>query len=131
MVSPFGFSLASLRCGAMLPSLADFANQYSAVSFLFSFGPQAPWTPDFSRRSITESCAAASESIAACGVFAPDDASPMFATTIEQASDNQARCCRSESTARARASGRTRFCLRASATTRINTLPLHDDNQLT
>jgi len=33
----------------MLPSLADFANQYSADSFLFSFGPQAPWTPDFSR----------------------------------------------------------------------------------
>src|SRR6516162_7310096 len=24
MVSPFGFSFASLRCGAMLPSLADF-----------------------------------------------------------------------------------------------------------
>ena len=36
------------------------------------------WTPDFSSRSITESCAAASASIAACGVFAPDDASPMF-----------------------------------------------------
>src|ERR1700694_4635655 len=78
MVSPFGFSLASLRWGAMLPSLADFANQYSAVSFLFSFGPQAPWTPDFSRRSITESCAAANASIAACGVFAPDDASRRF-----------------------------------------------------
>ena len=26
----------------MLPSLADLANQNSAVSFLFSFGPQAP-----------------------------------------------------------------------------------------
>src|SRR6202041_517432 len=78
MVSPFGFSLASLRWGAMLPSLADFANQYSAVSFLLSLGPQAPCTPDFSSRSITESWAAASESIAACGVLAPDDASPMF-----------------------------------------------------
>src|ERR1700693_1659707 len=77
MVSPFGFSFARLRWGSMLPSFADFANQCSAVSFLFIFGPQAPWTPDFSRRSITESWAAASESIAACGVFAPDDASPM------------------------------------------------------
>src|ERR1700675_3856802 len=78
MVSPFGFSLAGLRCGAMLPSFCAFANQYSAVSFLFIFGPQAPCTPDFSRRSITESWAAASEAIAACGVFAPDDACPMF-----------------------------------------------------
>ena len=62
----------------MLPSFSDLANQNSAVSFLFSFGPQAPCTPDFSRRSSTESWAAASASIAACGVFAPDDASPMF-----------------------------------------------------
>src|ERR1700722_7011055 len=78
MVSPFGFSFASLRWGAMLPSFADLSYQYSAVFFGLSFGPQAPWTPDFSSRSITESCAAASEPIAACGVFAPDDASPMF-----------------------------------------------------
>ena len=62
----------------LLPSFSALANQYSGFSFLLSFGPQAPCTPDFSRRSITESCAAASASIAACGVFAPDDASPMF-----------------------------------------------------
>src|SRR5882762_4231195 len=59
MVSPFGFSFASLRWGAMVPSFSAFLNQYSAVSFLLSFGPQTPCTPDFSRRSITESWAAA------------------------------------------------------------------------
>src|ERR1700675_2048577 len=65
MVSPFGFSFASLRWGAMVPSFSALANQYSGFSFLLSFGPQAPCTPDFSSRSITESCAAANASIAA------------------------------------------------------------------
>ena len=34
--------------------------------------------PEMRGRVMTESWAAASASIAACGVFAPDDASPMF-----------------------------------------------------
>src|SRR4029077_1721073 len=76
--SPLRFSFASLRWGAMVPSFWTLANQCSAVSFLFSFGPQAPCTPDFSRRSSTESWAAANASIAACGVVLPDDASPIF-----------------------------------------------------
>src|SRR5258707_12348247 len=78
MVSPCGFSLASFGCGAILPSLADLSNQYWALSILFIFGPQAPWAPDFSIRSMTESWALARASMACCGVLVPDAASEML-----------------------------------------------------
>jgi len=98
-VSPFGFSLASLRCGAMLPSFSDLANQYS-VFLLVQLRAAAPCTPAFSSRSHHRSCAAAASSIAACGVFAPDDASPMFCPPQLRKFGYPNRCCRSGSTAR-------------------------------
>src|SRR4051794_30253280 len=72
MVSPLGFSLASLAFGPSgLP-----IHSLSAFSGL-SLGGQF-FMPARSSRDITSSISLASLSIAACGVSAPDTASLMF-----------------------------------------------------